>query len=99
LVDFIRDFSGYVDNLLAPEKRATNPSSSDIINGFGLENDNQYNEFQSDSSASDNTANASLSFGIDIGFKFSKLPWTVNECVRTHLTCAVSVVSEVNGCR
>jgi hypothetical protein len=35
-----------------------NPSSSDIINGFGLENDNQYNEFQSDSSASDNTANA-----------------------------------------
>ncbi len=57
-VDFIRDFSGYVDNLLAPEKRATNPSSSDIINGFGLENDNQYNEFQSDSSASDNTANA-----------------------------------------
>jgi hypothetical protein len=46
-VDFIRDFSGYVDNLLAPEKRATNPSSSDIINGFGLENDNQYNEFQS----------------------------------------------------
>jgi hypothetical protein len=32
--------------------------SSDIINGFGLENDNQYNEFQSDSSASDNTANA-----------------------------------------
>jgi hypothetical protein len=45
-VDFIRDFSGYVDNLLAPEKRATNPSSSDIINGFGLENDNQYNEFQ-----------------------------------------------------
>jgi hypothetical protein len=41
----------------------------------------------------------SLSFGIDIGFKFSKLPWTVNECVRTHLTCAVSVVSEVNGCR
>jgi hypothetical protein len=25
-VDFIRDFSGYVDNLLAPEKRATNPS-------------------------------------------------------------------------
>jgi hypothetical protein len=45
-VDFIRDFSGYVDNLLAPEKRATNPSSSDIINGFGLENDNQYNEFR-----------------------------------------------------
>jgi hypothetical protein len=35
-VDFIRDFSGYVDNLLAPEKRATNPSSSDIINGFGF---------------------------------------------------------------
>jgi hypothetical protein len=25
---------------------------------IGLENDNQYNEFQSDSSASDNTANA-----------------------------------------
>jgi hypothetical protein len=24
-VDFIRDFSDYVDNLLAPEKRATNP--------------------------------------------------------------------------
>jgi hypothetical protein len=65
-VDFIRDFSGYVDNLLAPEKRGNKNS---------------------------------LSFGIDIGFKFSKLPWTVNECVRTHLTCAVSVVSEVNGCR
>jgi hypothetical protein len=29
-VDFIRDFSGYVDNLLAPEKRATNPSSMEI---------------------------------------------------------------------
>jgi hypothetical protein len=35
-VDFIRDFSGYVDNLLAPEKRATNPSSSDIINGLPI---------------------------------------------------------------
>jgi hypothetical protein len=33
-----------------------------IINGFGLENDNQYNEFQSDSSASDNTANAKNTF-------------------------------------
>jgi hypothetical protein len=30
----------------------------------------------------------SLSFGIDVGFKFSKLPWTLNECVRTNLTCA-----------
>jgi hypothetical protein len=27
----------------------------------------------------------SLSFGIDIGFKFSKLPWTVNECVLSNL--------------
>jgi hypothetical protein len=41
----------------------------------------------------------SLSFGINVGFKFSKLPWTLNECVRTHLTCAMGVVSEVNGCR
>jgi hypothetical protein len=84
-----------------------------------LGSDNHYNEFQSDSSANDNTANAtnsnlqtiinnklaalnlknSLSFGIDVGFKFSKLPWTLNECVRTHLTCAMGVVSEVNGCR
>jgi hypothetical protein len=31
--------------------------------------------------------------------KFSKLPWTVNECVRTHLTCAMGVVGEINGCR
>jgi hypothetical protein len=35
-----RDFDGYIDNLLAPEKRATSPSSSDIINGFSLEDDN-----------------------------------------------------------
>jgi hypothetical protein len=39
---FARDFGGYVDNLLAPEKRATSPSSSDIINGFSLEDDNHY---------------------------------------------------------
>jgi hypothetical protein len=37
--EFERDFDGYVDNLLAPEKRATSPSSSDIINGFSLGND------------------------------------------------------------
>jgi hypothetical protein len=30
---FARDFDGYIDNLLTPEKRATSPSSSDIING------------------------------------------------------------------
>jgi hypothetical protein len=36
--------------------RATSPSSSDIINGFSLEDDNHYNEFQSDSNATnDNT--------------------------------------------
>ncbi|VVH66601.1 hypothetical protein BSPLISOX_2168, partial [uncultured Gammaproteobacteria bacterium] len=53
---FERDFDGYIDNLLAPEKRATSPSSSDIINGFSLEDDNHYNEFQSDSNATnDNT--------------------------------------------
>jgi hypothetical protein len=34
---------GYVDNLLAPERRAKNPSSSDIINGFSLDNDDSYN--------------------------------------------------------
>jgi hypothetical protein len=34
---FNLDFAGYVDNLLAPERRAKNPSSSDIINGFSLE--------------------------------------------------------------
>jgi hypothetical protein len=35
---------------------ATSPSSSDIINGFSLEDDNHYNEFQSDSNATnDNT--------------------------------------------
>jgi hypothetical protein len=33
---FARDFDGYIDNLLTPEKRATSPSSSDIINGFSL---------------------------------------------------------------
>jgi hypothetical protein len=49
--------NGYIDNLLAPEKRATSPSSSDIINGFSLEDDNHYNEFQSDS----NTRNIHLS--------------------------------------
>jgi hypothetical protein len=38
---FARDFGGYVDNLLAPEKRATSPSSNDIINGFNLGTDNQ----------------------------------------------------------
>jgi hypothetical protein len=29
---FERDFDGYIDNLLAPEKRATSPSFSDVIN-------------------------------------------------------------------
>jgi hypothetical protein len=48
-VYFARDFGGYVDNLLAPEKRATSPSSSDVINSLGLGDDNDYNEFQSDS--------------------------------------------------
>ena len=57
-VYFARDFGGYVDNLLAPEKRASSPNSDNIINGFSLKNDNHYNEFQSDSSANDNTANA-----------------------------------------
>jgi hypothetical protein len=41
---FARDFDGYIDNLLTPEKRATSPSSSDIINGFSLKDDNHYNE-------------------------------------------------------
>jgi hypothetical protein len=54
---FNLDFAGYVDNLLAPERRAKNPSSSDIINGFSLDNDDSYNELQSDSSESNNTAN------------------------------------------
>jgi hypothetical protein len=44
--EFASDFDGYVDNLLAPEKRATSPSSSDIINGFSLGSDNHYNEFE-----------------------------------------------------
>jgi formate dehydrogenase assembly factor FdhD len=30
---------------------------SDIINGFSLDNDDRYNEFQSDANESDNTAN------------------------------------------
>jgi hypothetical protein len=33
-----------------------NPSSRDIINGFSLDNDDSYNEFQSDASDNDNTA-------------------------------------------
>jgi hypothetical protein len=41
---FNLDFAGYVDNLLAPERRANN-----------------------------------LSLAVDVGFKFSKLPWTLNE--------------------
>jgi hypothetical protein len=45
-VYFARDFGGYVDNLLAPEKRATSPSSSDVINSLGLGDDNDYNEFR-----------------------------------------------------
>jgi hypothetical protein len=40
LIYFARDFDGYIDNLLTPEKRATSPSSSDIINGFSLKDDN-----------------------------------------------------------
>jgi hypothetical protein len=36
--EFERDFDGYVDNLLAPEKRATSPSSSDIIKNLRLQN-------------------------------------------------------------
>jgi hypothetical protein len=40
-----------------------------------------------------------LPAAINFGFKFSKLPWTINECVRTHLTYAVGVVGEINGCR
>jgi hypothetical protein len=74
----------------------------DIINGFSLGNDNRYNEFQSDSSANDNTANAAnsnLQTIINNKLAALKLPWTLNECVRTHLTCAMGVVSEVNGCR
>jgi hypothetical protein len=89
--------------------------------GFSLEDDNHYNEFQSDSNATnDNTVKVTnknlkaiinkkltalnlpgsqwvgfntvsnkntLSFGVNIGFKFSKLPWIVNECVGAHLTC------------
>ena len=54
---FNRDFGTYVDNLLAPERRASNPSPRDIINGFSLDNDDSYNEFQSDSNEGDNTAN------------------------------------------
>ena len=54
--DFDRDFDAYADNLLAPERRASNPSSRDIINGFSLDNDDSYNEFQSDASDNDNTA-------------------------------------------
>jgi hypothetical protein len=50
-INFDRDFYAYADNLLAPERRASNPSSSDIINGFSLDNDDSYNEFQSDASA------------------------------------------------
>ena len=55
-INFDRDFYAYADNLLAPERRASNPSSSDIINGFSLDNDDSYNEFQSDASDNDNTA-------------------------------------------
>jgi hypothetical protein len=55
-INFDRDFDAYADNLLAPERRASNPSSSDIINGFSLDNDDSYNEFQSDASDNDNTA-------------------------------------------
>jgi hypothetical protein len=93
--------------LLAPERHAKNPSSSAIINGFSLDNDDSYNELQSDSSESNNTANGrnkdlstipligkepsywvrfngisdknNLSLSVDVGFKFSKLPWTLNE--------------------
>lgn len=55
---FNNDFDNhYIDNLLTPEKHTNNPDASSIINGFGLGSDNHYNEFQSDSSSSDNTAN------------------------------------------
>jgi hypothetical protein len=35
---------------------------------------------------------------VDVGFKFSKLPWTLNEWVRAHLTCAMGIVGKVNDC-
>ena len=54
---FNHDFDTYVDNLLAPERRASNPSASDIINGISLNSANHYNEFQSDANTNDNTAN------------------------------------------
>jgi len=59
-VAFNNDFSNhYIDNLLTPEKQSNSPESINIINGFSLGNNNQYNEFQSDSSSSDNTAQKS----------------------------------------
>ena len=53
---FNEDISLLIDNLLSPERRVDNPDASSIINGFHLGNSDQYNEFQSDSSGSDNTA-------------------------------------------
>jgi hypothetical protein len=63
-----------IDNLLAPEKRATSPSSSDIINGFSLEDDNHYNEFQSDSNATnDNTVKVTKNCSVNAG---DRLPFS-----------------------
>ena len=50
----------YLNNILVPEINIDNPSSSNIINGISLQGDNHYNEFQSDSSSSDNTAGANF---------------------------------------
>ncbi|MBA5248019.1 MAG: hypothetical protein FE834_00560, partial [Gammaproteobacteria bacterium] len=65
---FKHDFDNYIDNLLTPEKHSDNPTSlsaSNIINGFSLSNINTYNELQSDSSHSDNTANIANSTALD----------------------------------
>ncbi len=57
---FNNDFNNhYIDNLLTPERQSDSPSATSIINGFSLGSDNHYNEFQSDSSSSDNTARPS----------------------------------------
>ncbi|CAC9561502.1 hypothetical protein [uncultured Gammaproteobacteria bacterium] len=83
---FNNDFNHqYIDNLLAPEKHSSNPNASSIINGFSLNSNNQYNEFQSNSNSKDNTASPSnTTLNTAISNKLTKLSSYTPEMIRNR---------------
>ncbi len=83
---FNNDFNHqYIDNLLAPEKHSSNPNAGSIINGFSLNSNNQYNEFQSNSNSKDNTASPSnTTLNTAISNKLTKLSSYTPEMIRNR---------------